>query len=481
MDVYTLNTINSGVFNENGEAQPSNFYDGTLKASQWATTLDINRDFDVGLAGPLNVAFGTEYRRDTYSIQAGQPLSYLAGGAQSFPGWTPQDAISQGRKNYAGYVDFAARLTERLRMDLAGRYEHYSDFGDARVGKLSLRYQLIQTLAIRGTVSNGFRAPTLAEEYYSSTNVSPTAADVQLAPNSPVAKLLGLGQGLQPEKSVNYSMGLVWQPLPSIVTTVDLYQITLTNRIVGTSTLTGEQNGTIISPTIIDAIQASGAPTNGDVDNYGIDLFTNGIDTRTRGIDLTFDFPVDYAFGHVDWSIGGNYNHTIITGMRPTPAQVLSTQPALFTNALFGPGTVDQLTTESPQYLINLGALWTRGGYSVSLIEKLYGPTSDTGSDGGYIGQTANGTPITGPSTYYTTVVGFTPITDLDVGVRLTDHLKLDIGSLNLFNRYPNGTNPTLLRHLADGYSTGAMAIYASFSPFGDDGGFYYAKATFSW
>lgn len=481
MDVSTLNTINSGVFNMNGEPQPSNFYDGTLRASQWATTLDINRDFDVGFAGPLNVAFGTEYRRDTYSIRPGQLLSYEYGGAQSFPGWTPQDAVSAGRKNYAGYVDFATKLTGQLRIDLAGRYEHYSDFGDARVGKLSLRYAVTPGLALRGTVSNGFRAPTLAEEYYASTNVSPTAADVQLAPDSPVAALLGLGHGLQPEKSVNYSMGLVWHPAGAMVATLDLYQITLTNRIVGTSTLTGEQNGVTISQTVIDAIHASGAPTYQDVDNYGIDLFTNGIDTRTRGIDLTFDLPVDYSFGRIDWSINGNYNTTTITGMRATPAQVMSDEPLLFTNALFGPSTVDALTTESPKYLVNLGALWTHGIFSVNVLEKLYGPTSDVSSDGGYVGQEANGNPITGPATYYTTTVGFTPITNLDVGMQLMDHFRIDLGANNLLNRYPNGTNATLLQHLRYGYSTGAMAIYASFSPFGDDGGYYFAKATYMW
>jgi len=472
MDVYTTSSINSSVFNMNGLPQPSNFFDGTLQASQWATTLDINRDFNVGLAGPLNFAVGAEYRRDTYGIQAGQLLSYEFGGAQSFPGWTPQDATSQGRKNVAGYLDLDAKLTEQLRIDLAGRYEHYSDFGDARVGKLTARYDFTASVALRGTISNGFRAPTLAEEYYASTNVSPTSANVQLAPNSSVASLLGLGQGLQPEKSRNYSAGIVLRPAAAMLMTLDVYQITLTNRIVGTSTLTGEQNGTLTSPTIIEAIQASGAPVNGDVTSYGIDLFTNGINTRTRGADLVLDYPIDYSFGHIDWSVGGNYNDTVVTGLRSTPSQVLSISPVV-TNSLFNVTSTDALTTESPKYVVNLGALWTYGRLSVSVLEKLYGPSSAWSTDGGY-----NPTKV---AEYFDTTVGFTPITNLDIGVRLLDHLKIDVGANNLFNRYPNGTNPTLLEHLASGLSTGAMAIYASFAPYGDDGGFYFARATFTW
>lgn len=479
--VSTLNTINSGVFNMNGLPQPSNFYDGTLKDSQWATTLDISRSLEVGLSNPLNVAFGAELRRDTYGIEAGQDLSWEAGGAQSFPGWTPSNAVSVGRTNYAGYLELDIRPVEPLLMVLAGRYEHYSDFGDAKVGKLSARYDFNPEFALRATVSNGFRAPTLAEEYYESTNVSPTAATVQLAPNSPVAAALGLGRGLQPEKSVNYSVGFVWRPLSKLITTLDLYQITLTNRVVATSTLTGELNGETVSQPVIDAIVASGAPVNNDVTNYGISLFTNGIDSRTRGADLSFALPMDYSFGHVDWSISGNYNTTAITGMRDTPAILQSTDPAKVTNPLFGPSTVDELTTEAPKYRIDLGAHLTSGKLTVDLLEKLYGPTSARTTDGGYIGQNADGTTITGPVSFFTNTVNFAPITNLTVGWQLLDHLRVEVGALNLFNRYPTPTNPTLIQRYKYGYSTSALGIWPTFAPFGDDGGYYFVKATYTW
>ncbi len=117
--VSTISSINAGVYATNGIAQTSNFYDGTLQATQWVSNIDLKRDFNVGLAGPLNIAFGGEYRRETYSIAAGVPISWMDGGAQSFPGWTPLDAGSNDRKNYAGYIDFNAKVIDNLRVDAA--------------------------------------------------------------------------------------------------------------------------------------------------------------------------------------------------------------------------------------------------------------------------------------------------------------------------------------------------------------------------
>ncbi len=161
VDLYTLHSIGN-TFPVNGLPTVSNFYDGFLQASQWTNTVDVNKDFDVGLAGPLNVAFGGEYRFETYQTGAGIPESYLSGGAQSYPGLAPTDARSDNRKNEAVYIDLATKPIENLRVDIAGRYEHYSDFGSAEVGKLTARYDFTQAFALRGTVANGFRAPTLA-------------------------------------------------------------------------------------------------------------------------------------------------------------------------------------------------------------------------------------------------------------------------------------------------------------------------------
>ncbi len=111
---------------------PNSFYDGLFKTTQWTTNLDLDHEFDVGLAGPLNVALGAEHRRDAFTAGAGTPLSYLGGGGASFAGFSPTDAGGHSRTNDAGYVDFAAKVIGGLRVDIAGRYEKFSDFGDAR-------------------------------------------------------------------------------------------------------------------------------------------------------------------------------------------------------------------------------------------------------------------------------------------------------------------------------------------------------------
>ena len=197
-DIYTLNSANSAVYGSTGVPTPSNYYDGYLQTTQWTSTLDFNRDFDVGMAGPLNVAFGAEYRRDTYGVGAGVPISYIDGGAQSYPASRPPMPARTIEEMKRSTSISPPSRSSNLRVDAAARYEHYSDFGSATLGKLTARYDFTPEFAVRGTASNGFRAPTLAEEYYSATNVTSNTATVQLPPNSPGGKLLGLGNGLQP-------------------------------------------------------------------------------------------------------------------------------------------------------------------------------------------------------------------------------------------------------------------------------------------
>jgi iron complex outermembrane receptor protein len=469
--ISTIDSYNAGTYNVTGIPTPTNFYDGFLKGTQWTSTLDFNRDFNIGLAGPLNVAFGGEYRRETYSIGAGVPLSYESGGAQSYPGFTPLDANTNSRTNYAAYLDLATQPIEGLRVDGAVRWEHYSDFGSATVGKLTARYDFNPTFAIRGTVNNGFRAPSLAEEFYSSTNVGPTTAYIQLPPDSPAAAAAGL-KPLQPEKSVDLSLGFVWRPIPHLSTTLDVYQITITNRIAGSGTISGQLNG-IAQPGQAAINQAISTYSHGsnviDPDvlatgSYGIEIFSNGIDTRTRGADLTFDFPFDYTFANVVWSIGATYNDTTITNPGSTPAPLLP-------NSLYDATAYSELTTATPKYVVNLGALVSIGKLTVNLVEKIYGPSADYEND--------DGDGPSGNAEYFKTSIGVTAITNLDVGYDFSDHVKLSIGAQNLFNRFPTKINSTILDRELAAHDNAAVTQYPIFSPFGVNGGFYYAKAVY--
>ena len=471
VDVSTIQSYNAGTYNTTGVPTPVNFYDGFLKSTQWTTNLDFARDFSVGLAGPLTVAFGGEYRRETYQIGAGVPLSYQAGGAQSYPGFTPLDAATHDRTNYSAYIDLATQPIDGLRVDGAARYEHYSDFGSATVGKLTARYDFTPEFALRGTVNNGFRAPTLAEEYYSSTNVGPTTAYIQLPPDSPAAAALGLGR-LQPEKSIDYSLGMVWRPLPHMSTTLDVYQITITNRIVGSGQVAGAING-VVQPggaAINNAISIySGGAAVIDPDvlatgSYGVSLFANGIDTRTRGADLVFDFPYDYNFARVNWSIAATYNDTTITKHGTTPAPLVP-------NVLYDQEAYSELTTATPKYVINLGALITIEKLTVNLVEKIYGPSSDYEND--------DGDNPSGSFQYFKDEIGVTAITNLDVAYGFTDHLTFSVGATNLFNRFPNKLNSNILNREIGATDNAAVTQYPLYSPFGINGGFYYAKVAY--
>ena len=464
--LYTLDSANAGLFALTGTPTPSNYYDGFLQAAQWTTTLDVNRDFDVGLSSPLNVAYGGEYRRATYSIGSGSPASYLNGGAQSYPGFTPTDASSNGRRNYAGYIDFAVKPIPNLRIDAAGRHEHSTDFGSTNIGKLTGRFDFTQEFALRGTVNNGFRAPTLAEEFYSSTNVTPHSAFVQLPPDSPGGRLLGLGNGLKAEKSVAYSLGLVFRPLPSLNMSLDFYQITITDRIVSSGSLLGSSQGVVISRPVLDAIAANGNALD-NVSETGLQLFTNGIDTRTRGADLAFTLPASYRWGEVTYGVAGTYNATQVIRIRPTPAELGET-------TLFDATALSDVSTASPRFVLDLSALWRIGGLSVNLVEKIYGPSSEYEND--------DGDNPTGKLQYFKTTIPVTPITNLNVSYDFGRHLRLSLGAVDLFDRKPPHLNGNLLARY-DSFAYGdnqGVQDYPSFSPFGINGGTYYATAQVS-
>ncbi|MDB5948486.1 MAG: tonB-dependent Receptor Plug domain protein, partial [Massilia sp.] len=321
-DKAVMGVTNSGnisLYNDTG-ATPFIFHAGDFTATQWTTNLDVNREFAVGWSSPLSLAMGLEYRKDGYKIGAGDAASRYKEGSQSYPGFSLTDASDNSRNDKAVYIDIAGSPIANLKLDAAARYEKFSDFGSARVAKLTGRYDFSPTVAIRSTISNGFRAPTMAEQYYSATNVSPTSAFVQLAPNSPGAALVGVF-GLKPERSQNYSIGLVLHPAPKLTVTADAYVINIHDRIVGSSSLFGS-GAAVNSPAVVAAIKANGNVLDPTVTQTGINIFTNGANTRNTGLELLLNYAGNYGdMGRVDWSAAGNYNKVEITRINQAPAQ----------------------------------------------------------------------------------------------------------------------------------------------------------------
>ena len=476
LKVYTIDSANATLYAATGST-PTDFYDGKFVSTQSTTTLDIAKDFDLGLAGPLTVAFGAEHRRETWQLGPGEPNSYIGGGAQSFPGYPATVATNASRHSDAGYVDFAATPVTGLRLDAAGRYESYSDFGDATVGKFTARYDINPMFAVRGTVSSGFRAPTLAEEHYTNVNVGPTTAFVQLAPDGPGTSLLGLGGGLKPERSTNLSLGVVFRPLANLTATIDAYQILVTNRIVASGNINGQSDGVPYpgSANVTSAIAASGLSIDPGVlatGTTGINLFANGVDTRTRGVDFTLISPNDYAFGHIDYSMAGSFNYTVAT-------RVLNGTPEMGGQPLFDAEAISGLTSQSPRITLNLGAHYTISNYYVDLHEIIYGKSSWCENPDSNTSAAPYGTPCasySGGLYYYQDHIATIGITNLELGTNLTDKLTLAIGANNLFNRYPNQVNPGTTAVDAANFDNAGVEKYPPFSPFGIDGGFYYVR-----
>ena len=476
-DIYVYDSANAQLFPllQAQSATPvvpqTTFYNGAFVASQWTSTLDVNRDFAVGLSSPLNVAGGVEYREDKFTIDAGEPSSYYGAGAQSFDGYTPLDQGTHSRDSYAGYVDLSVSPIAGLKTDLAGRYEHYSDFGDATVGKFTARYDFNPMIAIRGTISTGFRAPTLEEEYYSGTNVSPYSADVVLPPNSVAATVAGYGP-LKPEKSTNYSVGFVLHPMDRLQITADFYEIDIRDRILESGLLYGATCSApspntpcptadyhVVSQGVLNAIAAKGVTLDTGLSYSGISTFANAANTKTQGAEVTANYASDFnEFGHVDWTLGFNYNETTLTSVKPLSPQVYNaTYPQ---TAFLTKNAASALTTANPKEKVILQADWHLDKFSVNLRETVYGPTSQ---------YSANNT--------VDQKIGTTGITDLDVGYKVTKQIKIDLGANDLFN-----TLPPLAAHNATKPLGGGVVynVPYAFSPWGTDGGYYYARVTYN-
>ena len=455
--IYTLQSANAALYLDT-HTTPRDFYDGMFTATETTFNLDITKTLDLGLASPLTLAVGAEGRENTFGIGQGDAASIYKEGGQSYPGFQPTDAGFHSRKNYSVYLDLAVSPIQNLEVDIAGRFEHYTDFGDAEVGKITARYDFTPEFAVRGTISTGFRAPTIQEEFYSATNVGPTTAFVQLPPNSPAAAILGV-KPLQPEASTSYSAGIVAHPFDNFSVTLDAYSISLRNRIVGTGSLYGS-GGTPISPTVPLAIAAHGNVLDPTVTFTGVTLLLNGISTLTQGVDLSANYMSDLgSFGSVNWTLAGNYNETSISKIIPTPVAL---GPGV---SLFDQTSRSYLTHASPKEKIALSALWSLDPWSVNIRETFYGPTSaDLSPDG---------------SVYYDNKVSSTAITDLEISYNYLESWTFSFGANNLFNKYPEaiGVVPGDPTTLQDG--SNIVGAPLSISPYGINGGFYYTRLTF--
>jgi iron complex outermembrane recepter protein len=346
---------------------------GTLQLSQFVGNLDISRAFRVkGLSGLLNLAFGGEYRREKYQIRAGEPASYQDGGvpdrfgnrapigAQVFPGFRPSNEVDASRDSMAAYVDAEGNVISWLRLGGAVRAEHYSDFGGTLDGKLTVRVQPDRKIAVRGAVSTGFRAPSLGQSFFSSTatnflNLGQGLVPVEsltLPVSSAPAKVLG-AVPLEPETSLNTSAGVVVAPISPLNVTVDYYRIAIDDRIV--------LSGNFTAPPIAALLAPFGANS--------ARFFTNAIDTRTNGVDVTASYVLTTAAGgDVQLRAGYNHTRTRVVGDVATPPQL-----AAFSSVLFDRIERRRMECGQPSDNLRLGGDYRRSRYGANLNVARYG------------------------------------------------------------------------------------------------------------
>ena len=465
---YGRNLFHFDVFNSAnvtlGAASPTEFYAGTLIADQFTANLDVAKSFALGLASPLNVAVGGEFRRDGYHINEGEPDSYRDGGvrildgpsagrqgapgAQVFPGFRPGDTVHVNRNNVAGYVDLEAQVVSKVLLGLAGRVENYNDFGSTTDGKVTARFEPIPGFAVRGAISTGFKAPSLGQSFFSATStnfINGLPFENRTFPvSSAVARALG-ATDLTAEKSENYSVGVALNPVRNLSVTADYYQILIDDRIVF--------SGNFNQPAVVTFLTNQGFPNIA-----GGRFFTNAIDTRTLGVDIVANYGFALGTSSTVRLTGGyNYNVNRVLRVAPTPAALSAFQETLFDR-------VERARIEVGQPKNNLSAsgVFNYQDFGLTLRAQRFGEVTSFGTDPtGVLDQTFGAKVIADASASYT------------FGGRLTATLGVD----NIFDVYPDVNS--LGSATTAGNNNFGIFPYNQISPWGFNGAFYYGRLTF--
>ena len=450
LDFNTRNTLNASL----GAASPTAFYDGALETTQNILNLDISRQLDWGLAWPATLSFGLEARNEKWNQSPGEPGSYIdadglsggrPGGAQGFGGFAPEVSGAYDRDSHAVYLGLEADITEALSGGIAARYEDYDDFGSQTSGKLSARYALSDAVALRGTLSSGFRAPSLAQQYFQTVSTiflpnDPVPYEIRTFPaSSAVARAFG-AEPLQPEESTSLSLGLVLQPADGLYVTLDAYRIEVDDRIALSSNLTGDAVRNLLE-------------TQGIFGVNGGRYFTNAIDTRTEGVDLVGTWRLPLATSTLDLTAGYNHTRTRITGIAPNPPQLEQNGLDLERIDRVEAGRIE---AGFPRNKLLLGSVWTGQHWAFSAAATRYGSVRTTPNNPAL------------DQTY-----GAKWLLDASASYRPDGHWTLTVGADNLLNEYPDEN--------IFGNSTNGQFPYSNLSPFGFGGAFAYGKVGYRW
>ncbi len=448
------------------DASPTDFDAGGHSLSQNVTSIDLSKYF-ADVASGFNLAYGVEYRTENFEIFAGEVGSYaqydnngtpitnpalqepatdsngevLPAGAQGFPGYSPANVVDRGRTNLGVYVDGELNVTNDWLLGGALRYETYSDFGQTFNFKVATRYISDNRLSIRGAISSGFRAPSLAQIHYNlifNNFVAGESLPSLLASNtSTVTRAFGIGP-LQEEKAFNASLGFTLS-LGSFTATVDGYSIDVNDRIV-----------------LTDNFDASGLGLGVDVAQF----FANGVDTRTNGVDIVLGYRMDYENSGLDISVAANFNDLNIE-------EIHNGKLNKFT--FFGPFSQAYLKAAAPDYKIGLNVLYSLRKFEFAASMMQFSKV--TLQDFQWIDTPAT-TQAEADALYKvaTDIYDERATFDFSAGYKFNNMWKLTVGANNIFGAVPT---PQF-----DGWTD--QGGFNDSVQMGSDGKYYFARLGFS-
>ncbi|RMB12287.1 TonB-dependent receptor plug domain-containing protein [Eilatimonas milleporae] len=443
IEYVMTDTINASL----GPDSPTAFRPGTLEQREFNINLDFVHTLDIGNdAGPVNIAFGGERREETYEIEAGDPASFAIGpgavdglpsGSNGFPGYSDAQAGTFDQESYAAYVDVEVPLTSRWTLGLAGRYEDFSEFGDTLNGKLSTRFEITPTLALRATASTGFRAPTPGQLFSERTSQGLDTVTLNIftrgrfSPQGAVADIISRRADadinpLTAEESENYSLGLAYSNNAGFSASIDVYQVNVDDRF-GTSqtfTLTDAERAELV---------ALGVPGGEGITS--VNFFQNDFDTRTRGVDIVAAYTTQAGPGTLSLTAAYNYNETEVTDGRLEDNETLRVR---FEDLL-------------PKHTGNAAANYAVGDLEFLGRLRYFGPWTDFSFNAaGEIFQEFGGEVFV----------------DLAVTWNIREEVSLRVGAENVFDTFPDEAE----------FQSNRGLIYSRNAPYDTDGGLYYLR-----
>jgi len=461
------NTLNLSMYeslnSSYGPQSQTSFQFGKITQEEADANIDLSYPLEVGLAAPLTISGGGEYRKETYKLVAGDLQSYGVGpyvsqplynlvspgvyaysgttvgqspGASGYGGTSPAAAGSWSQKSVAAYIDLETDLTKALSVGLAGRYEHYDSFGGTVVGKFNAIYRVTDGLSIRGTVGNGFHAPSPGQSHDSILTTAFNNGNQVQTGTYPVDTAISRYYGataLKPEKSTNYGIGFVAKPARGVTLTVDGYEIDVRNRIGISQTFAVTASDIVKQPALV-AVGNGGAVT----------YFTNASSTRTRGVDVVGTYHTTLSEAQLNFTLAYNYNLSKVTKYDPkviSPAQIIDAAHL------------------APNHRLIFTTNWSLDGFAVNVRENYYSWFSSA-VDYGVNSQHFGGK--------------FT--TDLDVSYTF-NKFTLTVGSTNLLDARPDKlTTASAVLYPLTGSTADGQIYPRNGGPFGFNGGFWYAR-----